>query len=78
MEETLQLVEHPIQRGRHGSTQRLLWWLAVDLVLMTGILVWYFVTTPGSRAVSVPSGITASADVSDVSTIEYGTQPPSP
>jgi hypothetical protein len=77
MEETLKLVEHPIQQGRHSSTQRLLWWLAADLVLMLGILVWYFITIPRGNLPSVPSGITASADTAAIGTVEYGTKTPS-
>lgn len=74
MEETLKLVEHPVQRGRHSSTQRLLWWLAADLVLMLGILVWYFITIPKNGTSNVPSGITASADTATISTVEFGTK----
>ena len=76
MEETLKLVEHPIQRGRHSSTQRLLWWLAADLVLMLGILVWYFITISQSNASGALSGITTSADTAAVGTVEYGTKVP--
>jgi len=43
MEENLQLVSHPSQRGRHPSTTRLLWWLAADLVIVIGFLVWYLI-----------------------------------
>ena len=74
----MKLVEHPAQRGRHESTQRLLWWLAADLVLMLGIMVWYFVTISHDSIPSVSNGITASADTANISTVEYGTKAPSP
>lgn len=85
MEETMKLVEHPAQRGRAASTERLLWWLAVDLVIMLGIVVWYFAAGVNKNRVTLPSGITASADSDTVTTgdagigtIEYGTTNPQP
>ena len=86
MEETMKLVEHPAQRGRAASTERLLWWLAVDLVVMLGIVVWYFAAGINKNRITLPSGITASADADvssntgdfAISTIEYGTSQSTP
>ena len=76
----MKLVEHPAQRGRAASTERLLWWLAIDLVVMLGIVVWYFAAGINKNRITLPSGITASADAdvgssagdASISTIEYG------